>query len=47
MKTVYVECRNCNIYLKIDKKDCGYICNQCGWEEDLVVINGKNEEKDK
>ena len=47
MKKIYIECRNCNTYLKIDKKDCRYSCYKCRWEEDLVVINEKNKEKDK
>lgn len=48
MKTIYVECRNCNTYLKLDKKDYKYKCNKCDYEEDLVVINEKrNKEKDK
>ena len=46
MKTVYIECRNCNTYLKVDKKECRYRCNKCGWEEDLVVINDKGSNQD-
>ncbi len=45
MENVYIECRNCNTYLKIDKTDCRYICNKCKWEEDIVVISGKGSNK--
>lgn len=45
MESIYIECRKCNTYLKIDKKDCRYSCYKCRWEEDLVVINEKGSSK--
>lgn len=44
---IYIECRECNTYFEEDKKNQKYICPMCSHEEVLVVINGKNKEKDK
>lgn len=38
-KHVYIECRNCNTYIKVEKKTGKYKCNKCGQEGDLVVID--------
>lgn len=43
---IYIECRNCNEYLKIKKETNKYKCTKCGIEEDLVVID-KKERKEK
>lgn len=47
MKKIYIECRECNTYFEIDEKNQKYICPMCSHEEDLIVINGENKEKDK
>ncbi|CEJ75446.1 Uncharacterised protein [[Clostridium] sordellii] len=41
MESIYIECRNCNTYFKIDKKDCRYSYSKCRCEENLVVIKEK------
>ena len=41
MKTLNIECRNCNKYIEVRKKTYKYKCYNCGWEEDLVVIDRK------
>lgn len=40
-KHVYIECRNCNTFIKVEEKTSKYKCNECGKEEDLVVIDKK------
>lgn len=47
MKKSYIECRECNTYFEMDEKNLKCRCPMCRHEEDLVIINGKNEEKDK
>lgn len=47
-KYVYIECRNCNTYIKVEEKTRKHKCNKCGTEEELVVINEKvHKEKSK
>lgn len=41
MESIKIECRNCNTYIDIDKKNYKYKCHECGFEEDLVVVNEK------
>ncbi|WP_195948133.1 hypothetical protein [Paraclostridium bifermentans] len=41
MKVIKIECRNCNKYIEIEKKMSKYRCSNCGWEEDIVVIDRK------
>ncbi|MEG0180756.1 MAG: hypothetical protein RR657_02605 [Peptostreptococcaceae bacterium] len=38
-KYIYIECRNCNKYIKVEEKTNKYKCDKCGIEEDLVVID--------
>jgi Zn finger protein HypA/HybF involved in hydrogenase expression len=45
MESIYIECRNCNTYLKVDKKDYKYKCNKCDYGEDLVVIDKEDIKK--
>lgn len=39
MEKIEIECRDCNTYFEIDKKDYKYKCPKCKFEEDLVVID--------
>lgn len=45
MKKIYIECRECNTFFKIDEKNQKYICLKCGYKEDLVVIDKKEMKK--
>ncbi|WP_270505554.1 hypothetical protein [Paraclostridium sordellii] len=46
---VYIECRECNTYFKVEKKNQNYICPICNHKEELIVIHregsNKNEKK--
>lgn len=39
MENIKIECRNCNTYFKIYKKNYKYKCPKCKFEENLVVIH--------
>lgn len=45
MKTIDIECRECNRYIKIEKKTSKYRCPKCGCKEDLVIIDKKEIKK--
>lgn len=36
---IYIECRNCNTYIEVEKKTGKYKCNKCREEGELVVID--------
>ncbi|MEG2787359.1 MAG: hypothetical protein RR942_06005 [Romboutsia sp.] len=36
---IYIECRNCNTYIEVEKKTGKYKCNKCGKEGHLAVID--------
>ncbi|CEP92096.1 Uncharacterised protein [[Clostridium] sordellii] len=46
---VYIECRECNTYFKVEKKNQNCICPICNHKEELIVIHregsSKNEKK--
>lgn len=45
---VYIECRECNTYFKVEKKNQNCICPICNHKEELIVIYEKgNKEEDK
>jgi len=41
MESIKIECRKCNTYIKVDKKNYKYKCPKCNFEEDLIVIDKK------
>lgn len=44
---VYIECRECNTYFKVEKKKQNCICPICNHKEELIVIDQKEIKKRK
>ncbi|CEP50288.1 Uncharacterised protein [[Clostridium] sordellii] len=47
MKKIYIECRECNTYFKVEKVNQNCICPICNHKEELIVIDQKEIKKRK
>lgn len=38
MKEIRVECRNCNNYFQVGKRNGNFTCPNCGFKEKLIIL---------
>lgn len=39
MKKIRIECRNCNDYFQVGKRNGNYLCPNCRFEEELIILD--------
>lgn len=43
MKFINIECRNCNNYFQVGRRNGNYSCPNCNTKEELIILDRKKE----